>query len=66
MLKFKSLKSKSGQGLVEYILIIALIAIVAIVAVRMFGSKVKKGYEDTGNTIEKEVSTANKSAQTGQ
>ena len=34
-------KDESGQGMTEYILIIALIAVVCIVGVRLFGSQIK-------------------------
>jgi pilus assembly protein Flp/PilA len=51
----KILKSKKGQGMVEYILIIALIAILVIGGVKFFGSKVKKSFKDAGETISTEV-----------
>lgn len=48
------MKDESGQGMVEYGLIIALIAIVAIVAVKTVGTKVtgifNKVSEDLGTT----------------
>lgn len=39
----RSLKRKSGQGLLEYALIIALIAIVAVVALTGVGETVNEG-----------------------
>ena len=35
------LNDESGQGMTEYILIIALIAVICIVAIRLFGSGIK-------------------------
>lgn len=34
-------KEESGQGMTEYILIIALIAVVCVVAIKLFGSQIK-------------------------
>lgn len=34
-------KDESGQGMTEYILIIALIAVVCVVAIKLFGSQIK-------------------------
>ncbi|OIO76330.1 MAG: hypothetical protein AUJ85_00730 [Elusimicrobia bacterium CG1_02_37_114] len=52
------MKKRAGQGLVEYILIVALIAILVIAALKIFGKKVSKSYKDTAETIENEVSSA--------
>ena len=41
----KILKRKKGQGMTEYILIIALIAILVIAGVKFFGRTVKDGFE---------------------
>ena len=57
------MKKRAGQGMVEYILIVALVAIVVIAAIKVFGKKVSKSYKDTAQTIESEVSSANKSAE---
>ena len=35
------LNDESGQGMTEYILIIALIAVICIVAIRLFGAQIK-------------------------
>ena len=45
-------EKKRGQGMTEYILIIALIAIVVIVGVRMFGTKVNEGFQRAASQIE--------------
>jgi pilus assembly protein Flp/PilA len=51
-------KKKKGQGMTEYILIIALIAIVVIGAVRLFGGKVKDGFRETGNKIGTDIDSS--------
>ena len=43
---------ESGQGLVEYALIIVLIAVVAIVAVRALGGKVSEIFETISGELE--------------
>ena len=57
-MKLFSGKKQSGQGLVEYILIVALIAILVIAAIKLFGKKVSTGYKDSAATIETEVGNA--------
>jgi len=49
------LRSRRGQGMVEYILIVALIALIAIVGIRIFGSKISQLFQDKANTIEQET-----------
>jgi pilus assembly protein Flp/PilA len=44
-----------GQGLVEYVLIVALIAIVLVAAVKLFGTNVNKEF----NTMAQEVAKWN-------
>ena len=42
-------KDESGQGMTEYILIIALIAVVCVAAIKLFGSQIKdetSGFSD--------------------
>jgi pilus assembly protein Flp/PilA len=56
--KLRRIKCRSGQGLVEYILIIALIAIVAIAGLKFFGGKIKSLFTKAGQTIEKEAGSA--------
>jgi len=41
----KLIVSESGQGMVEYVIILALIAIAAIVAVRALGSTTKQVFD---------------------
>jgi len=56
-----------GQGMTEYILIIALIAIFVIGGVKLFGKKTKKGFEDAANTVGSNVDQSVKdSGKTGQ
>jgi pilus assembly protein Flp/PilA len=47
----KLFKLKKGQGMTEYILIIALIAVLVIGAVKVFGGKVKKGFADSAEKV---------------
>ncbi|HRU39897.1 MAG TPA: Flp family type IVb pilin [Candidatus Goldiibacteriota bacterium] len=58
------LKGSKGQGMTEYILIIALIAILVIGAVRMFGGKVKQGFSDAaekvGETVDDSIAESDK------
>ena len=51
-------KNRSGQGLVEYILIVALIAILVIAALKIFGKKVGTSFKKSAETVEKEVGGA--------
>jgi hypothetical protein len=44
MRKFNSLKNRRGQGLVEYIIIVAAVAMISLVAVSVFGHKVADQY----------------------
>lgn len=43
-IKFTSRKNRRGQGLVEYIVIVAAVAMIALVAVSIFGHKVADQY----------------------
>lgn len=47
----KTLKSKKGQTLVEYALLLVLIALVVIVAVTTVGQKANTVYEKIGNEL---------------
>jgi Flp pilus assembly pilin Flp len=53
---------QSGQGMTEYILLVALIAIAAIVAVKYFGKTTSDSFKQAGNTIAGQVNTANSDA----
>lgn len=43
--------AQRGQGMTEYILLVALIAIAAIAAVKYFGSKTKEGFEAAADAV---------------
>ncbi|MCD6311361.1 MAG: Flp family type IVb pilin [Elusimicrobia bacterium] len=42
---------ENGQGMTEYILLIFLIAIACMFGVRMYGGKIKKGYNKGAATL---------------
>jgi Flp pilus assembly pilin Flp len=44
-------KKQRGQGMTEYILLVALIAIAAIAAVRYFGNKTKEGFNSAAEAV---------------
>jgi len=46
------LRSKSGQGMTEYIIIIALVAIALIAIVGLFGSNIKDAFNRSGKALE--------------
>ncbi|MCX5781626.1 MAG: Flp family type IVb pilin [Elusimicrobia bacterium] len=46
------LKDERGQGMTEYILIVALIAIAAIVVVRLFGSQIMRLFTESTTKLE--------------
>ncbi|MBQ3834313.1 MAG: Flp family type IVb pilin [Elusimicrobia bacterium] len=48
-------KSKKGQGMVEYILIIFLVVVVVISAVKLFGGKVNTMFSETNDKIATEA-----------
>lgn len=54
-LLFKSLvelhRNESGQGLVEYVLIIALVALSAVAGMSSLASKVNSAFSDVGSVI---------------
>ena len=47
----KNLKRKSGQGMTEYIIIIAIIAIGAILIVGLFGQQIKEVFTGMGGAL---------------
>ena len=49
----KNVKNQKGQGMTEYIILVALIAIVAIGAVRFFGEKTEEGFQQAGEALGK-------------
>jgi Flp pilus assembly pilin Flp len=55
----KNMKAQKGQGMTEYILIVALIAIAAIAAVRYFGTKTSSSFKQSADTISGNVSSQN-------
>lgn len=44
---------EEGQGIVEYILIIALVAMVAFAAIKMLGTNTKQAFQDAANMVQK-------------
>lgn len=58
----KRTRSHRGQGLTEYILLIALVAIAAIAAVKYFGRTTSDSFKQAGNTISGQVNSANSDA----
>lgn len=45
------LKGKKGQGMTEYILIIALVAVMVIGSVKLFGGKIKTGFNKAADKV---------------
>ena len=52
------LKKRSGQGMVEYILIVALIAILVIAGIKVFGGQVRDLFKSSADKIQSEGSGA--------
>ena len=44
-------RNQRGQGLTEYIILVALIAVAAIAAVRYFGSRTKEGFQNAADAV---------------
>jgi Flp pilus assembly pilin Flp len=44
--------SKKGQGMTEYIIIVAIVAIAAIAVIGLFGSDIKEAFSRAGGAIE--------------
>ena len=44
-------QQEKGQGLVEYILIVALIAVAVVGTVKIFGEKTKQAYTDAAQSL---------------
>ncbi|MDD5066667.1 MAG: Flp family type IVb pilin [bacterium] len=49
------LNDESGQGMTEYILIVALIAIVAIASIKIFGSQISSMFKRAAGKLETEA-----------
>jgi len=49
------MRSGRGQGMVEYILIVALIALVVVVGVKTFGGKVTQIFQDKAKQLGEET-----------
>ncbi len=62
-MKFK--KNQSGQGMTEYILIVALIAVAVIVAVKLFGTSTAASFTSTAGTLTTQVGKANAAGNVG-
>ena len=45
-------KNRQGQGLTEYVLLVLLIAIAVFGAIKIFGGKIKGGFEKASEKIE--------------
>jgi len=60
------LSRSRGQGMTEYILIIALIAILVIAGVKLFGGKIKSAFSNSGNAVEQQVNTGIQQGTSGQ
>ncbi|MCK5534430.1 Flp family type IVb pilin [bacterium] len=45
-------RNRKGQGLTEYVLLVLLIAIVVFGSIKVFGGKVKDGFEKASDKIE--------------
>ena len=58
----KLLKNQKGQGMTEYLIIVALIAIAAIGVVTVFGRDIRSLFSDTTNALagNQAANTANK------
>lgn len=54
----KFLNEESGQGMVEYILIVVLVAIAAIVVVKAFGGKIATLFKKATDTITEQTDDA--------
>jgi Flp pilus assembly pilin Flp len=52
MLNFKWLKSHKGQGMVEYILIIAVVVGIIFGVYKLMGQKVKDQFQKASETVE--------------
>ena len=51
MIRYKILGNRKGQGIAEYILILALIAMIAFAVVRTLGKNVKTLFQKAGDKV---------------
>ena len=51
MIKLNSIRRKSGQGMTEYIVIVALVAVGAILIVMLFGTQIKETFHRITGTV---------------
>ncbi len=51
MIRYKILGNRKGQGIAEYILILALIAMIAFAVVRTLGKNVKTLFKNAGDKV---------------
>jgi len=58
-------KKQSGQGMTEYILIVALIAVAVIAAVKIFGSNVSSGFQNAAGQISQNTSSSSANGSNG-
>jgi pilus assembly protein Flp/PilA len=49
--------NQKGQGMTEYILIVALIAVAVIASVKMFGGKVNQGFTNAATQVGNAIPT---------
>ncbi|MBU1221709.1 hypothetical protein KKF34_13310 [Myxococcota bacterium] len=54
----KNLKNKKGQGMTEYIIIVALIAIAAIGVITLFGDDIRKLFGASANALAGETNVS--------
>ncbi|MDR0977433.1 MAG: class III signal peptide-containing protein [Endomicrobium sp.] len=52
MINFNWIKKNKGQGMVEYILIVAVVVGIVFVAYRLFGRRVKAQFENAARTVQ--------------
>ena len=57
--------NQKGQGMTEYILIVALIAVAVIGAVKIFGGKVNNGFQNASNQVGAAVNNAGSNGNNG-
>lgn len=56
----KTLKNRRGQGMTEYIIIVALIAIAAIGVITLFGDNIRKLFGGSANALAGSTNEANR------